>query len=139
MVNQVWELFKFMDMDESGRVSWDEFSSALDTVEMQEYFREIDVDLAEAEGIFRLLDVNNEDAIRPMDFLSGCMRLRGPAKALDMRLLLKKERRLYSQFSLHAKRVDEYLPWICETLKAGPHSSHSTRISIQADVCSALQ
>jgi len=119
MVNQVWDLFTHTDYDASGRVHWEEFKEALDTVEMQEYFKEIDVDLAEAKVIFKLLDVDNEGALKPMDFLSGCMRLRGPAKALDMRVLMQKHRNMEEKLRDHSLQVEQCLSWLCEQFASG--------------------
>jgi len=88
MVNSVRSLFNKTDQDGSGTISWEEFHSKLNTHEMIEYFKTIDVDMSEARGIFSLLDIDKSGQIESEEFLSGCMRLRGPAKALDLTVLM---------------------------------------------------
>lgn len=88
MVNSVRSLFDKTDHNCSGAISWEEFCSKLDTQEMIEYFKNIDVDISEAQGIFSLLDIDKSGIIESEEFISGCMRLRGPAKALDLTVLM---------------------------------------------------
>merc|ERR1719503_323985 len=68
------------------------FQSQLDKPQMQEAFKAINVDCSEARGLFRLLDLDGSGGVNAEEFLSGCLRLRGPAKALDMALLIREVR-----------------------------------------------
>merc|ERR1719199_1840014 len=82
------EVFREANGGITGVMTWEMFESQLDKRNMQEYFRAIDVDPSEARGLFRLLDLDGSGAIDAEEFLSGCLRLRGPAKALDLALLM---------------------------------------------------
>jgi len=104
MVNQLRRVLIEADVDTNGMISWEEFESQLENTELQEYFKAIDVDVSEAKGLFRLLDISDSGEILAEEFLSGCIRLRGPAKALDMQILLHQTRQM-SQKLLHMKEA----------------------------------
>jgi len=102
MINNVRELF--MGGAQEGlhsALTWEDFERKLDWPQMLEYFRAIDVDPSEAKGVFRLLDLDDSGAIDAEEFLNGCLRLRGPASALDLALLMHEVRRLEKQL-LHS-------------------------------------
>lgn len=91
------------------RITWPDFERLLDTQAMFEYFRAIDVDLSEARGVFDLLDIDHTGVITIDEFLSGCLRLRGAAKALDVNVLMHEihalsrvVQELGNQFYLHS-------------------------------------
>merc|ERR1711920_1086137 len=47
------------------------------------------------------LDLDGSGAIDAEEFLSGCLRLRGPAKALDLALLMREVKQLVRSFNAH--------------------------------------
>merc|ERR1719265_847187 len=94
MVNHARDLFTALDTDGSGQLSWKEFKEQLHTKDMQEYFKAIDVDQSEAKGLFKLLDIRRSGNVDAEAFLSATFRLRGPAKALDLALLMHETRRM---------------------------------------------
>jgi hypothetical protein len=69
-------------------MTWDDFNSKLSRPEMKTYFKAIDLDPSEARGLFRLLDLDGSGTVNAEEFLNGCLRLRGPAKALDLSLIM---------------------------------------------------
>lgn len=88
-VSQASRLFRTLDTDSSGVITFDEIESNLESKEVQEFFRSIDVDLSEARCLFDMLDTDNSGAIEFSEFLSGCLRLQGPAKAIDLVLVMR--------------------------------------------------
>eukprot|EP00913_Durusdinium_trenchii_P001241 g1143.t1 len=52
--------------------------------EVQTYFESIDLDIWDAWSFFKLLDLDSGGAIEVEEFLMGCLRLRGNARAMDM-------------------------------------------------------
>jgi hypothetical protein len=100
MIGNVREAFKnaVSDDDRGSKVmTWEKFESQLDQQTMQAYFKAIDVDPSEARGLFRLIDIDDAGAVDFEEFLTGCLRLRGPAKALDLQLLMHDVRLLAVQ------------------------------------------
>eukprot|EP00927_Polykrikos_kofoidii_P042164 TRINITY_DN3601_c0_g1_i3.p1 TRINITY_DN3601_c0_g1~~TRINITY_DN3601_c0_g1_i3.p1 ORF type:complete len:712 (-),score=106.80 TRINITY_DN3601_c0_g1_i3:120-2255(-) len=91
---KICDLFKRTDNDGSGEVTWEEFQTTLQSEDMQDYFKSIDVDISEAKGLYELLDADSSGSIDAVEFVSGCVRLTGPAKAFDVGLLLFETRKL---------------------------------------------
>mmetsp|Transcript_118065 Transcript_118065/g.252223 ORF Transcript_118065/g.252223 Transcript_118065/m.252223 type:complete len:675 (-) Transcript_118065:90-2114(-) len=108
LVNQVKELFERSDANGSGRISFEEFQCQLKSPLMEAYFKVIDLDLSEAKGLFHLLDTSGRGHVEAQDFVMGCMRLRGPARAIDLAMLdmriSRDSRRIFS--SLHSVGMD---------------------------------
>merc|ERR1712176_1160689 len=93
MVNSMRDLFEQVDFAETGQMTWDQFESQLGTPGMEMYFRAIDLDISEARGLFKLLDLDESDSISVDEFVMGCLRLRGNAKAIDLATLMFENRR----------------------------------------------
>jgi Ca2+-binding EF-hand superfamily protein len=87
MVNHMKELLKVTDADQSGSISWEEFEEQLENPSMVEYFKCIDVDCSEGRSLFDILDPDGEGQVSSDVFVSGCLRLRGPARAMDLEIL----------------------------------------------------
>merc|ERR1712083_694434 len=84
LLHTLRHLFQNTDEDGSGDISWEEFQSQLESPEMHIFFQTIDLDLDEAEELFTLVDIDGSGSIDPEEFVNGCIRLQGPAKALDL-------------------------------------------------------
>lgn len=109
IVHHARELFQNCDPSNSGKLSWDVFHDQISNPEMQMYFRLIDVDPKEAEGLFKLLDLDESGEVDYEEFLNGCLRLRGTAKAIDMVTVMIESRRLGKKWARHARTVEEDL------------------------------
>jgi len=113
MINHIRHLFSDTKLcTESGEISWDGFVCKLDTLEMQEIFKEIDIDISEAKGLFKLLDTDESNSIDVAEFINGFTRLRGPAKSLDLQLLMREMMRLSQRHSEFSREVERYLACI---------------------------
>lgn len=64
-----------------------EFERHMADAEMLAYLKAIDLSPNDASELFKLLDTSSTGKIPLEDFLSGCMRLQGTAKALDLAIL----------------------------------------------------
>merc|ERR1711924_59969 len=90
----------------------DEFQSKLPSKALQDYFQVLDVDSTEAAGIFKLLDADGGGRIDPLEFISGCMRLRGPARAIELSLLMFETKSLAQWMDTAMMEQDRKLTWI---------------------------
>jgi len=90
-------IFDMLDEAKTGVIDREAFKSHLETSDMQELFRSIDLDPSEADCVFKLLDMDNTGFLDCSAFLNGCLRLRGSAKALDLLLLLRETTRQYQK------------------------------------------
>merc|ERR1712050_299354 len=71
------------------RISKVEFMERVDNPVMAELFKSMHIDSGEAHALFYALDMDDEGVINLEEFVYGCLRLRGSAKAIDMFTLTK--------------------------------------------------
>lgn len=109
LLDQVRLLFHKTDTGGTGEVSWQQFSDRLEDPMMQAYFEAIDSDSEEAKQIFLLIDSENTGHINAEQFISGCFRLRGPAKAVDLASFMHDYNRTKMLWYSHACRMEQVL------------------------------
>ncbi|CAE7421180.1 SCN4A [Symbiodinium natans] len=103
VVSHVLNLFRKSNLNEKDELSLVEFQRMLETKELRELFQAVDVDVNDAESLFRLLDIDETGTLSPQELVDGWIRLRGPAKALDLAVLMSDN-----------NRMDAKVDWICE-------------------------
>jgi len=120
LLNNMRQLFMECDGSQgeaNGLMEWDEFKRQCDSQEMCELFKEINVGIADARGLFKLLDADGSGQIHAEDFLSGCFRLRGPAKALDLEILIREFVHYEEMFEAKFARMEASLKHVLESLE----------------------
>lgn len=68
-------------------VAWEAFEANMQSPEIQAFFRSIDVNPADARLLFDLFDPMKSGCVAREDLINGFLRMRGPAKALDLAML----------------------------------------------------
>jgi hypothetical protein len=92
MTSQIVQLFKIADKDHSATISWDEIESSLDDPSTSKEWRSIGVQAEDARYLFRLLDLEDSGEVSFEEFMGGCLRLSGPAKAFDLLTVMQEAR-----------------------------------------------
>ncbi|CAK9071275.1 unnamed protein product [Durusdinium trenchii] len=145
-VFQARRLFKSLDIDDNGAITIDEIRRHLESKPVQHFFRTIDVDSSEAEVLFEILDLSGDGSIDKEEFISGCLRLQGAARAVDLLLMTKDTRRGFEQILIYLEeltsRLDatqEFLELVKETCDDYAEISeivdrHNTLESANADL-----
>mmetsp|Transcript_39985 Transcript_39985/g.74099 ORF Transcript_39985/g.74099 Transcript_39985/m.74099 type:complete len:666 (+) Transcript_39985:3-2000(+) len=135
LMRQVCKLFMYNDTDNSQEISWKEFEEQLHTPAMDEYFRAVELSRREAKDLFRLLDVDKSGSISIEEFVRGCLRLRGPARSVDLafmqyhqQAMANKVNRLDSRFKDFCRREGASIASACSSCSmpqmqgySGPH------------------
>jgi len=94
LATRLREFYRKTDIDGSGRITWDEFEHTLKQKDAAEYFfQNIGINIVEAKSLFELLDVNDDGEVDGDEFVMGCMRLKGPAKSVDLVTLMYDNKR----------------------------------------------
>eukprot|EP00927_Polykrikos_kofoidii_P011610 TRINITY_DN14958_c0_g1_i1.p1 TRINITY_DN14958_c0_g1~~TRINITY_DN14958_c0_g1_i1.p1 ORF type:complete len:755 (-),score=136.06 TRINITY_DN14958_c0_g1_i1:61-2325(-) len=119
LFSQLQELFRTIDADNSGVITWSEFAAKIGDPAMVTYFKALDIDAGEAYGLFTLLDVSDSGEINVEEFVFGCLRLRGNAQAIDLATLIYLHKRMSSRWRIHAGKVEAALVQILEALASG--------------------
>merc|ERR1711933_303215 len=96
-VSQARRVFQALDVDRSGYISLAEMRNHLEEQDVQDFFESIDVDPSDVHWLFDLLDTDDTGTIAFEEFLTGCLRLQGPAKAMDLILITREMRRAFAQ------------------------------------------
>eukprot|EP00927_Polykrikos_kofoidii_P074139 TRINITY_DN70107_c0_g1_i1.p1 TRINITY_DN70107_c0_g1~~TRINITY_DN70107_c0_g1_i1.p1 ORF type:complete len:628 (+),score=140.84 TRINITY_DN70107_c0_g1_i1:56-1939(+) len=115
VADQIVNLFRFANEageGEEGKLLTEEdiICVLADTCLAAEW-KAIDILPAEAQYIFRLLDVDNVGSIAFEEFMSGCLRIKGQAQSLDVLTVLQEQRMFIRRFATWQagleKKLDE--------------------------------
>merc|ERR1712113_640178 len=93
-------------------LSFDAFEQHLKDDNVKALLAHLDIDVSEASGLFLLLDGDGNGFVDLEEFLSGCMRLKGPAKQVDLALLLQESSRITSHVASLERKVSEHISLI---------------------------
>lgn len=125
LINTIRDVFLASDVDNSGFISQREFSELLKNAELTTYLEAIGIDSSEARGLFRLLDDDNSGKVSIDEFVSGFLRLKGSAKAVDMVTLLYENRKITQKLN-QVMRETRYAVMSANTIRmaANPSNNH---------------
>merc|ERR1712228_367234 len=73
----------------------------------ESYFKSVDLSLSEAQSLFKLLDIEETGIIKKEQFVMGCLRIHGGAKAIDLITLMSEMRRMQRQWHTHAVFLED--------------------------------
>jgi len=117
LVRMAADIFVQTGKTAGDELSKDEFDDLLHSEAMTRYLEAIDIEMGEADRLFEFLDRDESGSLSIVEFIQGCLRLRGPAKALDMAgmHLWSKEQStdVRGRFSQLQRQLDD----ICEMMK----------------------
>lgn len=97
----------------------DQFCEQMQSEEFIDFFGALDIHVEESEGFFALLDVEKEGVIGFEQFLHGILRVRGPAKSLDLTLLMHECEYMFTRISEHMLYVDNVLKKMSSSMTDG--------------------
>merc|ERR1711953_1212330 len=91
---QMTDVLHETDSDQSGTISWEEFETKLQDHRVIAYLAALELDVAEARGLFELLDTEESNEVPVDEFVVGCFRLKGGAKGIDLAALMYENKKL---------------------------------------------
>merc|ERR1712032_1073255 len=94
------------DKDGSGDVSSNEFMKMLDDENMRVYLNSLGIQASEAQGLFDLLDCDDSGSVSIDEFITGCLRLKGEARSVDVATLMYENKKLVKKFNKVERMVD---------------------------------
>merc|ERR1712232_1032437 len=109
MVATLTEIFKGADEDENHWLTVEEFATRIENPKLRNLLRTLGVDTRDAIELFKMLDESGDGQIDLDEFISGCITLRGSAKAVHL------ERANLALFSVN-QRLTELAP-LAKSLK----------------------
>merc|ERR1712070_1305692 len=84
LAHQLIQTFFEVDEDMSGVITREEFEGKCSDAGMLQYFKEMNIHVTEALSLYSLIDIDGDGCVTPLEFVSGFLRLRGPATAMDL-------------------------------------------------------
>jgi len=87
------KVFRAVDDDGSSEISKEEFNRHIKDGKLDGYLAAVDLDVTAADNLFELLDRDHTDSIDVIEFIEGCLRLRGPPRSADVAQLLLETRK----------------------------------------------
>jgi len=115
--DDVRALFKVIDDDQSGSVSWEEFQHHMGMEEMNAYLKALEIDVKDAEFFFLLLAQHSPNGEVGIDmFLDGCQRLKGDAKMIDVQTISCQIRVLHKS----QEQVQRYMETMFQRMLSDP-------------------
>eukprot|EP00927_Polykrikos_kofoidii_P011868 TRINITY_DN15075_c0_g2_i1.p1 TRINITY_DN15075_c0_g2~~TRINITY_DN15075_c0_g2_i1.p1 ORF type:complete len:628 (-),score=123.42 TRINITY_DN15075_c0_g2_i1:647-2530(-) len=95
--------------DQDSRLTEADILAVLSDVDNAAEWKAIDIVPAEAQYIFRLLDVDNLGWIDFEEFMSGCLRIKGPAQSMDLLTVMQEHRMFAKKFGVfETKMLDQF-------------------------------
>merc|ERR1712196_558686 len=82
-IKKLHKLFSDMDKDGSGDIEIGELKSMLKDPVAAAVFQSLEMNISQAEGVFELID-DGDSKLSFDEFLTGILRLKGSAKAIDL-------------------------------------------------------
>jgi len=91
------QIFADMDIDGDGEVTYDEFCSQLYCPRMQAFCSSLDMEITDAKKFFEVLSDSGKRSVDIATFVVGCIKLRGPAKSIDLADLASSNKRAHKE------------------------------------------
>lgn len=109
-IHEFVRLFLEADTDRSGTISWEEFEAHMQDEQVKACLKILDVNADEAEQLFFICKPNYSDEIDIHDFVKGCIKMRGGAKAIDIHTLLTMNKAMMEDLNKLHDRLDNTMP-----------------------------
>eukprot|EP00747_Dinoflagellata_sp_TGD_P055919 gnl/TRDRNA2_/TRDRNA2_149807_c3_seq1.p1 gnl/TRDRNA2_/TRDRNA2_149807_c3~~gnl/TRDRNA2_/TRDRNA2_149807_c3_seq1.p1 ORF type:complete len:321 (+),score=61.97 gnl/TRDRNA2_/TRDRNA2_149807_c3_seq1:117-965(+) len=108
MRQRMLEMFLKGDVDKSGTISWAEFMQMIKDKMNKKSLKTMGIDVTKMTALFTLLATDTGE-VNINTLISGCQRLQGPAKALDLEMLAHQNKQMWSRFHDHSSKVETAL------------------------------
>lgn len=118
LVSRLQAIFRDLDGDDSGTITIDEFEQSLHDERLKAYFASLDLNVSDAWSLFKLLDSNGSHIVGIDEFVTGCLRLIGNAKSVDIAMLSYESRWMIERFVSFSESMDLQLFSLREEVKS---------------------
>merc|ERR1719343_1219301 len=105
--NQLKAVLRSIDKDDSGSISKKELLEHLSSPEFYAYLKTLDVTVSDAQGVFKLLDVEGKGEVNIDEFVLSLMRFQGSARAVDVATLLYEGKRNEVRWNAYMDYIEE--------------------------------
>lgn len=134
-VEKLRKLFSTLGDSTDGVVTFAAFEEKISSKDVQAYFEVLGLDVDDAWSFFKLLDLDEGGEVEIEEFLMGCLRLRGNARAIDVGKIIHDQTWLIRNVGKFQTYVEVELRRIQEQIAHAVHSDagHSALHSVCDD------
>ncbi|CAE7948182.1 SCN8A, partial [Symbiodinium sp. KB8] len=118
-VEKIRALFNSIGDDQTGIITFAMFEEKINSPAVKAYFEVLGLDVWDAWSFFKLLDLDDGGDVEIEEFLMGCLRLRGTARAIDVGKIIHDQTwliRTHGKFQTYVeaelKKIQEQLLWM---------------------------
>lgn len=104
--------------EEMNFITFPVFEEKINTPEVRDYFESLRLDIWDAWTFFKMLDMDGGGTIPLDEFLLGCLRLRGTARAVDVGRVIYDQQWVMKNFGKFQTHVEVELQTLKETLES---------------------
>lgn len=109
-IKKIRRLFKDIgEVGDSEIITYRSLERHISDDKVQAYFESLGLDISDAWGLFKLLDVDESHQVELEEFVEGCLRLRGEAKAMDVAKISYDNKRYRKKLFGWMRNVDRIL------------------------------
>jgi len=87
-VSMLMDLLEEIDAEGTGVITREELEEAFKSEQVRYYFSVLDIDVVDSNYLFDMLDLDRSGEVDMEEFVSGCLRLKGNAKSIDIHTLM---------------------------------------------------
>lgn len=131
-VEKIQSFFMQIDRNNSGQLDYKQMVKAWDSQDMQSFFASLDIEPDDAWMFFQILDTDGETGVSMDEFVEGCMRLKGQAKAFDVAVMTYHQKHLGKQLVDFMNEVQARLRYSNGTVAESNATLRNTAIPSQS-------
>lgn len=98
-VSMLTDLLEEIDAEGTGVISREDLQEAFKSEQVRYYFSVLDIDVTDSNYLFDMLDLDRSGEVDMEEFVSGCLRLKGNAKSIDIHTLMYEIKLMIKQMS----------------------------------------
>jgi len=106
-VQRLQTLFSKINTKNTGKITLDEFEASMKDEKLLAYFASIELSIDEAFSLFKLLDRDGEHELDIDAFVTGCLKLRGQAKSIDIAMMMYETRWTWERCLQSMKHMEQ--------------------------------
>ena len=88
-------------------ITFAEFEELFNMPRIRTFFQSLELDTSDAWTLFKLMDTSGNGDLDASEFVEGCMRLKGPARSIDVAIMMQEHKRVRKKVMSIAQEVTD--------------------------------
>jgi len=119
------EVFRQIDEDESGEISFAEMDHFLTDPQLKMYVESLEVTVEDTAMLFQLMDQDDSGVVDIEEFCTGLMRLQGDARSFDVHLLIFEMSKFQNRWDKFVRYVEFMFDEVIEVMASQDFEQHA--------------